>query len=283
MHMGTVRTLLMYTLGIVFATFLGANCYAILNYRNSMGIYDPRLLSTEQVTQRLNNRRNLSEGEKKERNKYAVIVNGSVRKVFQENVSEAHKSLRHLGFSEDNIFLLTSNYPRDSDYEGSITARGTSENLGKVIDYLADSVDSNDLVLVSTTGHGERRENDSTLRLADREISAYELKEKVQQIKAGYYVTFSAQCFSGGMVDAFSKLERSVVAMSSTDSQHPTDPSFGILFWRSFRNSEADTNNDGVTSWREAFDYASVNRSKFGFWHKYFGADKGGQFYSSEH
>ena len=228
----------------------------------SGGSYDPNLLTSEQMTQRLNARPAISSVEHQQRRKYAIVINGDTSKLHQGNVTEAYKSLKHLGFADENIFLLTSNFPREDDNK-SITTPATEQNLRRVFYYLDNVVDDNDLVLVYTTGHGGTIGGQSTLALADKEILSSNLKDIVKSTKAGDYVIVADQCFSGGIAQSLSELEGEVTSFSSTDAGHSTYcRSFARPFWTSFRTCEADANQDGTTTLDEAFSYASQEHKR---------------------
>jgi len=262
---------------------LGLVGYMAFKLFSGMGSYDANLLTSEQVNQRLNNRLAITETERRERRKYAIVINGDTSKLHQGNVTEAYESLRELGFKDENIFLLTSNYPREDDSK-SVTAKATEANLRRVFDYLDDAVDNNDLILVYTTGHGGTKEGQSTLALADEEISASDLRDLIGSAKAGDYVLVADQCYSGGIAKSVSELAGRVASFSSTDSEHSTYcESFARPFWKSFRNGEADVNGDGTTSLDEAFGYAARNhRENIGLLHKILGTNRDCQEYRTE-
>lgn len=246
-------------LGIGLAGLIGT---AMLKLTSCSWFHESNLLTPEQLERKLLDRPVITEAERQQRKKYAVVLNGDASKLHQGNVTEAYESLKHLGFYEENIFLLTSDYGREDDGK-AITAKATEANLRRVFDYLDDAVDNNDLVLLYTTGHGRKQNNQSTVLLADAELFASDLRDMVGSAKAGEYVIVADQCYSGGIAKSLSELEGRVVSFSSTDSDHITYcESFARPFWQSFRNGQADVNNDGTTTLDEAFDYASKNHKE---------------------
>lgn len=246
-------------LGIGLAGLIGSAMFKLFS---CTWFHESNLLTPEQLEQRLLDRPVVTEAEHGQRKKYAIVLNGDASKLHQGNVTEAYESLKHLGFDEENIFLLTSDYPREDDGK-AITIKATEANLRRVFDYLDDTVDTNDLVLFYTTGHGKKQNNQSTVLLADAELSASDLRDLVGSIKAGDYVIVADQCYSGGIAKSFSELEGRVASFSSTDSEHATYcESFARPFWQSFRNGKADVNNDGITTLDEAFEYASRNHKE---------------------
>lgn len=223
-----------------------------------------QLCHLDSLDRKLNNFHGKNEMEHKQRIKYAVLINGDSSKLHQDNVTEAYKSLRYLGFENSNIFLLTSNYPRPDDGQ-SITFRATKTNLKKIWNYLGKAVDDNDLVLVYTTGHGSKGKSESGLTLEKEDIAASDLKNLISKTKARDYVVVSDQCYSGGMVKKLSELEGRVTCFSSTDSEHITYcKDFARSFWKSFRNGKADVDCDGTTTLDEAFNYASRKHQEGG-------------------
>lgn len=270
--------------GVVFRlASLGLVGYLMFKMVSGIGFNDGNLNSLDEVNKRLNNRPVMTQTEHKQRKRYAVVINGDTSRLHQGNVTEAYQSLKHLGFEDENIFLLTSNYPRDDDGK-SITSKGTEKGLRRVFDYLNNVVDDNDLVLIYTTGHGGTEKGQSTLYLDDKQMPASDLKGLVEKVRAGDYVVVSDQCYSGGIAKTLSELKGRVASFSSTDSNHSTYcESFARPFWQSFRNGEADKNGDGTTSLEEAFKYASRNhKENIGLLHKIFGTNRDCQEYRTK-
>jgi len=218
--------------------------------------YDSALLTTEQVKTILVRQPVLTSQDHRERRKYAVVINGDYSSLHKRNVTDAFATLIESGYSQDNIFLLTSNFPPSRNHS-SITARGTEENLKIVFNYLDEIIDRNDTLVVYTTGHGGY----STLALDDNEITVFSVLGKlIKETNAGSYILIADQCYSGAVVEMAKSLDGKVVAYSDIDANHSTFcDSFARPFWDSFRTSSADSNSDGIIQLDEAFTLACAN------------------------
>lgn len=218
--------------------------------------YDLRLMAPEQVQQHFSARPELTAEEQREARKYAVVINGDTSALHKGNVTEAYHTLRAAGYTDENIFLFTSNFPRGSDFS-SITTPATKESVEFVLTQLEDIIDENDTLLVYTTGHGNKTKSGTTLVLDDTELSASRLRDLIENTRAGRYIIVADQCFSGGIVAAVSSIDGKVTAYSSTDADHTTYcESFARPFWRSFQETSADSNGNGTIELDEAFDRA---------------------------
>lgn len=235
------------SMGITIASLL---LTGYLLFKSVLGMADP-LPPEQMLSQRLNNKPVLTKVEHEQRRKYAVIVNGSSDAYFKKNVTIAHECLNAKGFYDENIFLVAS-----------------ENNFRKVFNYLETIADNNDLLVIYTTGHGDRKGDQSTLCLTDKkQITASDLNDLVSMVKARDKVIVADQCFSGGIVQTLSGLDGRIIAFSSTDAEHPTKGVFfGRYFWNSFRTGKADTNKNGVTSLDEAFNYASQEYNRIDSW-----------------
>lgn len=218
------------------------------------------LLTSEQLTKNLYYKPVLTQQQHKERRKYAVIINGDFSEFHKGNVKEAYTSMKVLGFVDENIYILSTENPRADVIEkiNGINAHATAGNVNEVFDSLQKMVDTNDMLVLYTTGHGKCRNNEATLQLEDTDIIQTELKKQLAKAKAQDYVIVCDQCYSGGIASELSTLEGNVVAYSSTDAKHITlCESFARPFWESFRNGNGDKNKDGKTTLDEAFEYAA--------------------------
>lgn len=243
---------------IILAATMATGAFLVYKYVDDFSV-DERLLTSEQVKTILAAREKLTSQEHRQARKYAIVINGDLSPLHKGNVTDAFATLMTSGYSQDNIFLLTSNFP-DGRSPFSITARGSEENLLMVFNYLDGVIDSNDTLVVYTTGHG----GDSTLALADSEINIFsDLRNLIRETKAGEYILIADQCYSGAVVEMAKSLEGKVVAYSDIDANHSTYcESFARPFWDSFRTLSADSNNDGIIQLDEAFTLACANHRK---------------------
>ncbi len=188
--------------------------------------------------------------------KYAVLVNGDAERRHKENVARAYATLRALGFDPAHIFVVS---PPDRRRLPKQTVRlaPSPENFWRVMDDLLGVIEPGDLMVLYGTGHGDTDEGESLLELRKGELWPSDLREEIDRCR-GDSVVVMDQCFSGGFSDAFQGTRSRVIAISSVDSRHLTDCYyFAMTFWESFLHPEqTDSNGDGKTSVREAFDSA---------------------------
>jgi hypothetical protein len=189
--------------------------------------------------------------------KYAVLVNGDAARRHKQNIARAYKTLRTAGFDPAHIFVVSPPDRRTPLPKQTLRLAPVPDNFWRVMDDLAGIVEEGDLVVMYGTGHGDTEEGDSLLELTKGEVWPSDLREEIDRYR-GDSVIVMDQCFSGGFADAFQDTKSRVIAISSVDSRHLTDCYyFAKTFWDSFLHPEqADSNHDGKTSVREAFDAA---------------------------
>ena len=186
---------------------------------------------------------------------YALLINGDYRSFHHEaNISRALGKLRDIGYDKNNIICLAGEDTRENKLSNHNHKPATAESLEEAVSYLQEHVDDNDILLVYTTGHGARKDDESYLQLGDAAISAEEFAKALNKIDFGRLILVADQCYSGGFVDKIEDLEGNIVAMSDTDETHTTycQP-FAIGFWSAIGNDQYGTNWDGSVSVAEAY------------------------------
>jgi hypothetical protein len=189
--------------------------------------------------------------------KYAVLVNGDSERRHKENIARAYATLGALGFDPARVFVISPPDRSGRLPKQTLRLAPVPDNFWRVMDDLIGVVAPGDLVVLYGTGHGDTDEGESLLELRKGEVWPSDLREEIDRLR-GDSVIVMDQCFSGGFSDAFQGTTSRVIAISSVDSRHPTDCyHFAKTFWESFLHPElADSNRDGKTSVREAFDAA---------------------------
>lgn len=190
--------------------------------------------------------------------KYALIVNGDVERRHKLNAVNAWRTLRTLGFSEKNVFVLTAPDRRIRLPRELVRLRPSVAQYAEAFDTLAASAKPGDIVVIYGTGHGDTsEEGESFLELGRDELWAFDLRDDVDSLTSDTVVIMD-QCFSGGFTDAFEGTRSRAIVISTVDAKHPTECSyFAEAFWGAFLHPEqADANRDGRTSVREAFNVA---------------------------
>ncbi len=134
---------------------------------------------------------------------FALLINGDAAFAHAHNVELATTALVALGYPAANILVAADG--------GGVRAavRDLERRLG-----------ADDVLLLYTTGHGERRGNESRLYLRSGTLGAQELSRLVFGLKFRRLIYVGDQCYSGGFATAFGATKRDVVAVTATDDTH---------------------------------------------------------------
>ncbi len=194
---------------------------------------------------------------------YALLINGDHNSVHHEaNIARALGKLEDIGYLEENIISLTGEDPRKDKSLKHNYKPGTLSYFKEAVSYLQNHVDNNDILLVYTTGHGDRHGNLSYLRLYDRWISSEDIAATLNKIPFGRLIFVADQCYSGGLVDKIDDLDRNIIAVSDTDAAHSIQcQPFAIGFWTAVGNKGYDTDGDEIVDVLEAYN-AGMGRFK---------------------
>lgn len=173
---------------------------------------------------------------------FALLVNGDSSHAHVANVELASETLRELGYAAADIEVASS-----------------GRELRRAIAAIAARIGPDDLLLVYTTGHGNRRRGQSTLFLADGQFSSGDLAGLVFALPFRRLVYIGDQCYSGGFARAFSTTDRDVVAVSGGDDEHEArcEP-FVRPLWRAATSPAKDADGDGLVSIEEAYAVGSA-------------------------
>jgi hypothetical protein len=147
---------------------------------------------------------------------YALLINGDPTFSHTRNVEIAAEALGSLNYPAANI----------------LRAKDAGEIRAAIRD-LGGRLRADDVLLIYTTGHGERRRDGSRLYLRQGEIGANELAKAVFALPFRRLIYVGDQCYSGGFATAFGATARNVVAVTATDDTHMArcEP-FVRPFWR---------------------------------------------------
>ncbi|MEM0230823.1 MAG: hypothetical protein QXW00_03270 [Candidatus Woesearchaeota archaeon] len=186
------------------------------------------------------------------RENYALLLSGSKEARHLTNLKNAYRCLINEGFKPENIIVISHKNPDASGR--SFCAEPSILNLEDAINALYNAVDNNDELVVYLTGHGGRREGESTFQLSQYELSSRCLREYLERIGAGLSIIVSDQCYSGGFSEEFKEFPYDAIAISSVDEEHQTiSKTFSKTFWEAFQDKSLDLNSDGMVSVREAY------------------------------
>ncbi|NLJ82582.1 MAG: hypothetical protein GX330_05595 [Bacteroidales bacterium] len=231
-------------------------------------------------------------------NCYAVIISGGYDvsnnwERYWNDCSAIYSALIYVyGYLKNNIYVLVSDgtdpaidrhlnngsydsSPLDLDGDGlpDIQYSATKNNITTVFNTLANILTSNDHLFIFTTDHGDLTySGEATLELWYETITASEFATEVNKVNAGEISIVMEQCFSGGFIPYLAKQGR-VIATACSNSEYSwaMPPSYTyntfVYHWTaavagytpSGSIVNADYNNDGYVSMKEAFDYANIN------------------------
>lgn len=233
-------------------------------------------------------------------NCYAVIISGGMNKSsnhirYWNDCSIVYRVLTQLyGYKDENIYVIMSDgtnpgtdrrtfgspsydsSPLDLDNDGDddIMYSATKSNIGIVFDELEEKLTQDDFLFIFSTDHGTLINNEVYLCLWNEYMSTDDFAAEVDKVNAGSMGIVMEQCFSGGFLPALSKKGRSVATACRADESSyargvDTYNEF-IYHWISAvagstpegQAVDADYNNDGYVSMKEAFDYAEQEDSK---------------------
>lgn len=190
--------------------------------------------------------------------RYAILLNGDTERRHKDNIAEAYRTLRALGFEGRRIFVLSARDRRAGLLAETLRLPAVRSNVGRVLDEVGIEIRKGDLLVVYGTGHGDITDDgEGYLALRRGELWPDELREELERLP-GDSVVVMDQCFSGAFADVFRGTQRRAIVISSVDARHETDCEyFAPAFWDAFLHPEkADRNHDGKTSVREAFEVA---------------------------
>jgi len=235
-------------------------------------------------------------------NCYAVIISGGYDlynnwERYWNDCSAIYSILiQGYGYLKSNIYVLMSDgtdpaidrhlingdydsSPLDLDGDGlpDIQYAATKNNITMVFNTLADILTPDDHLFIFTTDHGDlTHTGEATLELWYETITASEFALEVDKVNAGYINVVMEQCFSGGFITHLEKLGRTIAtACADSEYSYAMPPSYTynefVFHWISavagftpFGDSvNADYNNDGYISIKEAFDFAEVNDTQW--------------------
>ncbi len=188
--------------------------------------------------------------------KYGVIISGSSEERHKENSSLAYQILLENRFQRENVYILDDKGDKTAFYPVDDIA--SKEAVKKLFSHLEKKVDSEDLLFVYTTGHG-----DETFKLAlpGENLSEKEMEEYLSNIHPKAGVLIFDQCYGGNFAKRTGKKEYIGISASEVGKMSKLN-TFPQAFFNSLReDNKSDIDNDGKVSVKEAFNYAKSNDS----------------------
>ncbi|MCR5269934.1 MAG: hypothetical protein K6D91_02815 [Prevotella sp.] len=229
-------------------------------------------------------------------NNYAVIISGgaSVGNNYQRywnDCSSIYSTLINVyGYNKNHIYVIMADgtdsafdrltdqgydsSPLDLDGDGldDIQYAATRSNIQNVFNQLANTLTTDNNLFVFTMDHGTKRMSNSCLCLWYDEMLDFEFADLLSTIHARSLNLCMGQCFSGGFIDDLTN-EKYVISTACKDneSSYSLNMGFGgydayVYYWTAavsgfFPNgtiANADLNNDGFVSMKEAFVFANM-------------------------
>ena len=217
---------------------------------------------------------------------------------YWNNCSAMYSALIHkYGYLKNNIYVLMSDgtdpeidrhhdffgiydsSPLDLDNDGlpDIQYAATRDNITMVFNTLSTILKPEDNLFIFTTGHGSIYPlmQETTLMLWLEEMTASEFASEVDKVRAGTINIVMSQCHSGGFIPHLEAQGRTIatacLALESSWSMTSQIYDEFIFYWISAvlgrdpylgNTVNADSNNDGKISMKEAFDYAKARDTK---------------------
>lgn len=229
-------------------------------------------------------------------NCFAVIISGGINKDnnyerYWNDCAAMYSTLANLyGYKDENIYVIMSDgtnsgldrkknsggydsSPLDLDGDGDndIMYAATKANITTVFNELSEKLTQNDHLFIFTTDHGGQNLDGSvSMCLWGENISATEFANKVDKVDAKTINIVMEQCHSGGFIPVLSKKGRSIATACAANESSFCTRNYAynefVYHWISAvagctpdgKYVDADNNNDGYVSMKEAFNYAEV-------------------------
>lgn len=157
------------------------------------------------------------------------------------------------GIDPEQVLYLTEE-PEQAPQRA--TGRSTKEEIGRVLNAVAERSAPGDLVLVLLIGHGTARGDRILFNIPGPDLSAAELSALLAPLRGRRLVVVNTASSSGPFLRDLSAPDRVVITATSTaaENQHPR---FGGHFVTAFAAAAADRDKDGRVSLLEAFSHAT--------------------------
>ena len=209
---------------------------------------------------------------------YSTLVNiynylpSHIYVLISDGISSGQDRVLSVSYNQQgNLIYTRDSSPLDLDGNGTndIQYSATKSNVSTVFNTLSSILDSEDHLFVFTTDHGGQESgNDAYLYLWGETMRDDEFATELNKVHPGKMTVTMEQCHSGGFIDDISKNSRviSTACSASETSNAMANLTYDeyVYHWISAVAGEtpqgitvdADVNDDGWVSMREAFEYA---------------------------
>lgn len=203
--------------------------------------------------------------------KYALLISGRTEARHVLHMSLAYNLLLEQGFERENIRVLDE-YGQERHYLYPVDGKASRETIGDAIDELKKRVDSNDLLFVYVSNHGDKQavcgdKGVQVISLPGEDMNYMEFMQHMDGINPMKGLFIFDHCYSGAFAKAAGSGAVTAVSASGAEemayAQTGEFNSAGANFILAFKNKEdSDANNDGRVSVQEAFDYMLQNHTE---------------------
>ena len=173
---------------------------------------------------------------------YALLINGdnSVRHIH--NIASARAALGRRGFRRENIYV--SSFANNT---------ATLNAIQQTLIGIRNRLSADDLFLIYVTGHGI---NGALVLQNEQIISHRNFVELFFDFRQNHLMFVLDGCFSGAVPPMIRDYHFNAVALSPVDGNTESICGcFAPVFWPSLAFNLMDTDRNGTTSLREAFNY----------------------------
>jgi hypothetical protein len=204
---------------------------------------------------------------------------------YNNAIWEVYNALRNVGVASDHIRVYGSSYEAigigDSPPPANMSGAATLTNVNAGLDWLASTSTSSDYVFFCFMNHGVPEELCLSNGITETRMTSTQLNNKLNAISYDKAIILLGQCFSGSFITnndgSISASNRIVITCVndilpgfSMELPPNLDPDDGVSYDPTLRyfaqaiRGEGDTNDDGVVTMKEAFDYVKNEESTDG-------------------
>ncbi len=172
------------------------------------------------------------------------------------NELEDHLTTRW-GVPSDRVITLG-----ESTSIAGVDAESRRETIEQTIARLADESAANARVLFVLIGHGSYRNDEASLNIPGRDLTAAEWNVALEPLGERMVAVVNVASSSGPFAEALAATGRTVIT-ATRSGQERNETQFGRYFAEAFGGDAADLDKDGRLSLLEAFVYARSETARY--------------------
>ncbi|MBU4484615.1 hypothetical protein KKA47_04250 [bacterium] len=178
--------------------------------------------------------------------RYALIINGDTEERHKQNVERA---LAVFGGDDYETYVASVARPRTQcDHYDSASLYGLKELVAD----LKTKIDSNDELVIYTTGHGAVRGGDGGICLTEG-CYVEPVDTLLDEVVYGKRTVIMDQCYSGNWAKLFLDDPKTLFISAGANGEETCCSEFAPYFWK---NYVSDQDDDGDSDWEDRFKYA---------------------------